>query len=69
MENYILGFSGEKKRKNIVVYFIEKMRDIVKFASQAELKAQLDNDEVNAKKILDDFERNHVDSLLFRGDK
>ena len=45
------------------------MRDIVKFASQTELKEQLDDDEVNAKKILDDFERNNADSLLFRGDK
>lgn len=69
VETYIIDFSGDVYGKNIVVYFIEKMRDIVKFASQAELKAQLDSDEVNAKKILDDFERNHVDSLLFRGDK
>ena len=69
VETYIIDFSGDVYGKNIVVYFIEKMRDIVKFASQAELKAQLDRDEVNAKKILDDFERNHADSLLFRGDK
>ncbi len=69
VETYIIDFSGNVYGKTISVYFIEKMRDIVRFASQLELKAQLDNDEVNANKILDNFERNHADSLLFRGDK
>lgn len=69
VETYIIDFSGDLYGKNIVVYFIEKMRDIVKFDSQTELKAQLDSDEVNAKKILDNYERKHADSLLFRGDK
>lgn len=69
VETYIIDFSGNLYGKTISVYFIEKMRDIVKFATQLELKAQLDSDEVNANKILDNFERNHSDSLLFRGDK
>lgn len=69
VETYIIDFSGNLYGKTISVYFIEKMRDIVKFASQVELEAQLDSDEVNSNKILDNFKRNHSDSLLFRGDK
>ncbi len=69
VETYIIDFSGNLYGKTISVYFIEKMRDIVKFATQLELKAKLDRDEVNANNILDNFERNHSDSLLFRGDK
>lgn len=69
VETYIIDFSGDVYGKNIVVYFIEKMRDIVKFASQTELKAQLDSDKERAKKILDNFEHKHAESMLFRGDK
>ncbi len=69
IETYIIDFSGDLYGKNIIVYFIEKIRDIIKFDSQIELQVQLVGDEVNAKKILDDFELNHADSLLFRGDK
>lgn len=48
-----MDFSDDVYGKNITVYFIKKMRDIVKFASPNDLKRQLDKDENEAKSILD----------------
>ena len=53
IETYIMDFSDDVYGKNITVYFIKKMRDIVKFASPNDLKRQLDKDENEAKSILD----------------
>ena len=40
-----MDFSDDVYGKNITVYFIKKMRDIVKFDSPNDLKRQLDKDE------------------------
>lgn len=53
IETYIMDFSDDVYGKNITVYFIKKMRDIVKFDSPNDLKRQLDKDENEAKSILD----------------
>ena len=53
IETYIMDFSGDVYGKNITVYFIKKMRDIVKFDSPNDLKRQLDKDEINARNILE----------------
>ena len=53
IETYIMDFSDDVYGKNITVYFIKKMRDIVKFASPNDLKRQLDKDENEANRILD----------------
>ena len=44
IETYIHNFSGDLYGKVISVYFIERIRDIVKFNSLQELKAQLTKD-------------------------
>ena len=44
LESYIDGFSGDLYGKNLTVYFVEKLRDIVKFNSLQELKEQLEKD-------------------------
>ena len=44
IETYIDGFSGNLYGKVLTVYFVEKIRDIVKFNSIIELKAQLEKD-------------------------
>ena len=44
LESYIDGFSGDLYGKNLTVYFVEKLRDIVKFNSLKELKEQLEKD-------------------------
>lgn len=44
IETYIDGFSGDLYGKRVSVYFIERLRDIVKFNGVEELKAQLEKD-------------------------
>ena len=44
VETYIDGFSGDIYDKIISVYFIEKIRDIIKFNNVDELKNQLNED-------------------------
>ncbi len=44
VETYIDGYEGELYGKILTVYFVEKLRDIVKFNSLNELKAQLEKD-------------------------
>ena len=44
LESYIDGFSGDLYGKNLTVYFVEKLRDIVKFNYLQELKEQLEKD-------------------------
>ncbi len=44
IETYIHGYNGDLYGKQINVYFIEKIRDIVKFSSVLELKEQLTKD-------------------------
>ena len=44
VETYIDNFSGDLYDKIITVYFVEKIRDIVKFNSLQELKSQLEKD-------------------------
>lgn len=44
IETYIDGFNGDLYGKTISVYFIEKIRDVVKFDSVGRLKEQLTKD-------------------------
>lgn len=44
IETYISGYNGDLYGKYLTVYFIEKIRDIVKFNGVNELKAQLEKD-------------------------
>lgn len=44
VETYIDGYDGDLYGKVLTVYFVEKLRDIVKFNSLNELKAQLEKD-------------------------
>ncbi len=44
VESYIDGFSGNLYAKSLTVYFVERLRDIVKFNSFQELKEQLEKD-------------------------
>lgn len=52
VETYIIDFQSDVYGKEITVYFIKKMRDIKKFVSQNDLRAQLDLDEKNSIAIL-----------------
>ena len=44
LETYIHNFKGDLYGKNLTIYFIEKIRDIVKFESVEKLKEQLEKD-------------------------
>ena len=44
VETYIDGFNGDLYEKTLSIYFIEKIRDIIKFKSLGELKEQLTKD-------------------------
>ena len=44
VETYIDGYDGDLYGKVLTVYFVEKLREIVKFNSLNELKAQLEKD-------------------------
>ncbi len=44
VETYIDGYDGDLYGKVLTVYFVEKLRDIVKFNTLDELKAQLEKD-------------------------
>ena len=44
IETYIDGYNGDLYGKILTVYFVEKIRDIVKFNSLNELKEQLEKD-------------------------
>ena len=44
IETYIDGFNGDLYGKSLTVYFVERLRDIVKFNSIKELKEQLEKD-------------------------
>ena len=56
VETYIIDFQGDVYGKEITVYFIKKMRDIKKFVSQNDLRAQLDIDEKNSIAILNGYD-------------
>ena len=44
VETYINGFDGDLYSKTLTVYFIERIRDVVKFDSVSQLKEQLQKD-------------------------
>jgi riboflavin kinase/FMN adenylyltransferase len=50
IETNMLGFEGDIYGKNIKIYFIERIRDEVKFNSLAELAQQLEMDKMYVSK-------------------
>lgn len=44
IETHILNFSGDLCGKNITIYFVKRLRDVIKFSSIDELKMQLESD-------------------------
>ena len=44
IETHIIGFSGDLYYKSINVVFLKRLRDIIKFDSESELKAQIKKD-------------------------
>ena len=53
VETYIIDFDGNIYDESIEVYFVEKIREIVKFASVEALSARLAEDVKESKQILD----------------
>lgn len=66
IETYIMDFSGDLYGKNITVYFIKKMRDIIKFDSQSALIQQLDKDKINAEIVLDNYTFANLNRSIFQ---
>ena len=54
VETHIIGFNGDLYGKTIVVEFMDKIRDIVKFNSKEEIAAQLTKDVIFARKKFED---------------
>lgn len=52
IEVNVFDFDGDLYGKTLKVWFIDRIRDEVKFSSLEALKAQLENDRLKAKKIL-----------------
>ena len=52
IEVNIFDFDGDLYGKTLKVWFIERIRDEVKFSGLESLKAQLERDRLKAKKIL-----------------
>lgn len=52
VETYIFDFDGDVYGKNVIVYFIERTRDVTKFNSVDDLKTQLEKDERQIRGIL-----------------
>ena len=50
VESYLIDFNEKKKKKNVRVYFIKKIRDEIKFSSIEELKNTLKNNEEEVKR-------------------
>ena len=48
VETHIIGYDGDLYGENIKVYFDDYLRDIKKFSSEEELKAQLKKDKAHA---------------------
>ena len=63
VETYIFDFDGDVYGKNIVVYFIERTREVTKFNSVDELKSQLEKDEQQIRQIL----QNYLDFAKIQG--
>ena len=53
IEAHIFEFSKTIYNQRVKISFIQRLRDEIKFSSTAELKSQMENDERNAKKIID----------------
>ena len=51
VEVHLLGFNGNIYGKELKIYFIEKIRDEIKFDSVDKLKEQIQKDESDAKSI------------------
>lgn len=52
VETYIFDFDGDVYGKNVIVYFVERTRDVTKFNSVDDLKTQLEKDERQIRGIL-----------------
>jgi riboflavin kinase/FMN adenylyltransferase len=59
IEAFIFDFEGDLYGKPIQVQFSERIRDEVAFSSVDELKGQLDEDQITAKRIL----KNHAPNI------
>ncbi len=63
VETFIFDFDLDVYGKNIVVYFIDRTREVTKFNSVDELKSQLEKDEQQIRQIL----QNYPDFAKIRG--
>ena len=55
VETFIFDFDLDVYDKNIVVYFIDRTREVTKFNSVDELKSQLEKDEQQIRQILQNY--------------
>lgn len=55
VETFIFDFDLDVYDKNIVVYFIDRTREVTKFNSVEELKSQLEKDEQQIRQILQNY--------------
>ena len=54
LEAHLFGFDGDLYGQRIEVEFVAKLRDEEKFADLDALRAQMDRDAAEARRILDD---------------
>lgn len=52
VETYILDFTGELYGREITLYFLDRLRDTISFASPEELRKQIDEDIVQGRALI-----------------